>query len=139
MEKLPDAHGTNHYHKVFKWLLPKFGEDGFYKFVAAQMRNYMIQIIQKRAYKPSYFDPIDEKYITADHVARFFWCQLVHVRKGLASVGDCWSTHKLLDAIGIAKESMPCNAFYDMMRCMHFVNDWEDEEGDEWDDTLMGM
>jgi hypothetical protein len=74
LDKLHDTHGTIHYHTVFKWLLPMFGEDRFYKFVAAQMRNYMIQIIQIRAYRPSYFDLMDDNYITADHVARFFGC-----------------------------------------------------------------
>jgi hypothetical protein len=99
------------------------------------MRNYMIQIIRKRVYKPSYFDLMYEIYITADHVACFIGCQLVYTIIGLMSVDNCWSTRKLLDAVGTAKESMLCNAFYGMMRCMHFMDDWEDEEGDEWDDT----
>jgi hypothetical protein len=89
LDKLSDAHRTIRYHKVVKWLLPTFGKDGFYVFVAARMRTYMIQIILKRAYKPSYFDPMDEKYITVDHVAHFFGSQLVRVIKGLPSIDDC--------------------------------------------------
>ena len=82
---------------------------------------------------PSHFDPMDEKYIQADHVARFFRCQLVRAIKGLPSVDDCWSTLGALDAVGTAMESMPCRAFSDMKRCMHFADDGE-EEGDAWDD-----
>jgi hypothetical protein len=51
--------------------------------------------------------------------------------KGLPSIDNCWSTHESLDAVGTAKESMPSDAFYDMMQCMHFADDWEDEAGDE--------
>jgi hypothetical protein len=95
----------------------------------------MIKIISKSAFKASYFDLMDEKYITADQVARFFGCQLQCAIKGLPSVDNCWSTCKLLDAVRTAKESTPCDAFYDLIRYMHFVDDWEDEKGDEWGNT----
>ncbi len=139
LDKLRNARGTIRYHKVFKWLLPAFDEDGFYEFVAVEMINDMIQIIQNSTYRLSYSDPMNEKYITADHVACFFGCQLVRAIKGLLSIDDCWSTCELLDAVGTAKESMPCVAFYDMMQCMHFADDWEDEDGDEWEDTYGDM
>ncbi len=42
LDKLRDAHGKICYHKVFKWLLPTFGEDRFFEFVVL-MRNYMIR------------------------------------------------------------------------------------------------
>ena len=141
LEKMKDAHGTIRFHLVFDWLLPKFGEgldeDGFYEFVAARMRNYMIQIIRKHAFSPEYFDPYDEKIITADNVARFFGCQLVRAIKGLPSVRDCWSTRESLDAIGTAKESMPRAAFSDMQRCMHFADDWEEEDREVWGDNFV--
>jgi hypothetical protein len=91
-------------------------------------------IIQNDAFKPAHFDPFNEKYISADNVACFFGCQLVQTIKGLPSVDDCWSTCKALDAVGIAKESMPCGAFSDMQRCMHFADNWEEKEGDVWND-----
>ncbi len=56
----------------------------------------------------------------------------MQVITGLPSVKDCWSTCKTLDAVGTAKESMPCGAFSDMQRCMHFADDWEEKEGDVW-------
>ncbi len=81
MGKMKDAHGLIQFHLVFDWLLPKFGkgldEVGFYEFVVARMQNYMIRIIWKGAFSPEYYDPYNEKFITADHVARFFGCQLV--------------------------------------------------------------
>jgi hypothetical protein len=42
LEKMRDAHGTIRFHLVFDWLLPLIGKDGFYKFVAACMQNYII-------------------------------------------------------------------------------------------------
>ena len=56
--------------------------------------------------------------------------------KGLPLIEDCWSTHEALDAIGTAKESMPGGAFTDMHRCMHFANDWDEEDGDIWVDSF---
>jgi len=90
LEKMKDGRGTIRFHLVFDWLLPKFGEgldkEGFYDFVAARMRNYMTEIIRKRAYRPEHYDPFDGKFITADHVTCFFGCQLAREIKGLPSV-----------------------------------------------------
>ncbi len=118
LEKMKDAWGTIRFHLVFDWLLPKFGqgldEEGFYEFDIARMRYYMIEIIRKCEYRPEHYDPFDGKFITANHVARFFGCQMAHAIKGLPSVINCWSTRESLDAIGTVKESMPRSAFSDM-------------------------
>jgi hypothetical protein len=125
LEKMQDEHGTIHFHLVFDWLLQMFGEsldeNGFYEFVAAQICNYIIQIMRKRAFKPEHSNPFDKKCVTADHIACFYGYQLVHVIKGLPLVEDCWSTCKALDAIGTAKESMPCRVFLKNQRCMQFA------------------
>ncbi|KAL3778367.1 hypothetical protein ACHAW5_008310 [Stephanodiscus triporus] len=136
---MKDGQGEIRFHLVFDWLLPKFGEgldEGFYEFIAARMKNYMTEIIRKRAYRPEHVDPFDRKFITANHVARFFGCQLARAIKGLPSVQQCWSTRESLEAIGTVKESMPCGAFSDMQRCMHFADDWDDDDGEVWDDNF---
>ncbi len=89
LEKMRDTHGVIRFHLVLEWLLPTFGEVGFYEFIAGRMRNYMIHIMKDTAFNPAHFDPYDEKNITTDHVARFFGCQLVRAIKGLPSVADC--------------------------------------------------
>ena len=43
----------------------------------------MLHITRVKGIKPAFYDPLDEKYITANHVARFFGCQLVRAIKGL--------------------------------------------------------
>ena len=96
----------------------------------------MIFIVRNGLFKPNHFDPFDEKHISADHVAHFFGCQLAWAIKGLPSVNNCWSTCEALDAFGTAKESMPCGAFSDMQQCRHFADDWEEKEGDVWNDYL---
>ena len=40
------------------------------------MRNHMICIIIDGTFKPSHYDRLDEIIFSADHVARFFGCQL---------------------------------------------------------------
>ena len=135
--KMRDRHGTIRFSKVFDLLLPEFeGGESFYEFVAARMRNYMLHIIKVRGFHPCHYHPFDDKCITADHVARFFGCQLVRAIKGLPSIDDCWNTREALDAIGTAKESMPRGAFADMHRCMHFADDWDEEDGDIWTDSF---
>jgi hypothetical protein len=57
LQKMRDAHGTIHFHLVFDLLLPSIGMDGFYKFVAARMPNFMIQIMRKCAFWPEYYNP----------------------------------------------------------------------------------
>jgi hypothetical protein len=143
LKKMRDGHGMIRLYLVFDWLLPTFNgnggfnEDGFYEFVAVRMPIYMMEIMRKQAFRPEHYDPFDEGYTMADHVARFFGCQLVHAIKGLPSVNDCWSTRELLNAIGMAKESMPCGAFSDMQWCMHFADDWDEEDGDVWEDNFV--
>jgi hypothetical protein len=94
----------------------------------------MIFIIIDGRFKPSHYNSFDNIIISADHVARFFGCQLVCAIKGLPSIDEYWSTREALDAVGTAKESMPHSAFSDMQRCMHFADDWVENEGEVWND-----
>jgi hypothetical protein len=101
------------------------------------MRNYMMEKMRKQAFCPEHYDPFDKRYITDNHIAQFYGCQLVHTTKGLPLVDNCWSTCKSLYAIRMAKESMPCRAFSDMQWCMHFGDDWDKEDGDVWEDNFV--
>jgi hypothetical protein len=60
LEKMRNAHDVIHFHLVFKRLLPSFGGDKFYEFIAARMRNYMIHIIKHQSFILSHFDPMDK-------------------------------------------------------------------------------
>ena len=48
-------------------------------------------------------------------------------------IDKTWSTQESLDEIGTVKESMPKDAFRDLYRCLHFTDDWDEEESVEWD------
>ena len=133
-----DNYGDISFHKLFEWMVPKFGDvKTFYECLAAKMWNYMVYCIQTKGFTPKYFDPADEKYIQVDHVANFFGCQLAQSLWGNPSIDQCWLTRELLDTIGMCVESMPRNAFKDIYCYMHFVDDdWDVEEGsDDWDET----
>ncbi len=47
---------------------------------------------------------------------------------------DSWSTRCPIDAIAPLKECMPCDAFTDLYRCLHFADDFDDDE--EWSDIF---
>ena len=54
--------------------------------------------------------------------------------RGFPSIDGTWSTRESLTAIGAVKESMPKDAFQDIYRCMHFSDDWDEEDDDvDWD------
>ena len=47
-------------------------------------------------------------------------------------IHDNWSTRESLAAIGCVKIAMPKDAYQDMYWCLHFTDDWEEEDGVEW-------
>ena len=133
LAELIDDEGDIRWPRVFEWLLPRYSNDSFFQFIAARMRNYMVHIQRTQAYRPYYYKPDDELFITGDHVARFFGCHIVRMVRGFPSILVTWSTRESLGAVGAVKESMPKDAYLDIHRCMHFSDDWDVEEGVEWD------
>jgi hypothetical protein len=47
---------------------------------------------------------------------------------GFPSIEDTWSTRESLTHIAAVAESMPKDAYIDMYRCMHFSDDWEQNQ-----------
>jgi hypothetical protein len=98
------------FYCIFEWMLPKFGvvdDVSFYEYMVAWMQNYMLHVISLSHWKPTYFCPAEEKYITAEDVAWFFGCQLARSLRGNPSIERTWSTREALDAIGTCMECMP--------------------------------
>ena len=94
----------------------------------------MVFIMRNKGFKPRYFDPADDLVITGDHVHCFFGCQMGRMLRGFPSIEATWSTRESLSAIGPVKESMPKDAYLDIYRCMHFSDDWDEEdEIVDWD------
>ena len=142
LESVKDKSGDIRFERIFEWLLPRFGEDGaidFWEFLAARMRNYMIHIMRAKDFKPKFYNPkpvdiLDKTTIRADHVARFFGCHIARMLRGFPSIDETWSTRESLRSIGAVKDSMPQDAYKDIYRCMHFSDDWEEEEENvAWD------
>ena len=90
----------------------------------------MLHHIQTKGWTPIYYRK--EKVISADDVAHFFGCQLAWSLRGNTSIKRIWSTRELLDTIGTCMECMPKNAFQDIYTCLHFDDDWDDNE---WGDV----
>ena len=81
-----DQHGDIRFCHIYKWMLPSFDGDSFYKFLAARMRNYMLHVIKEKGWVPKYYRPFDKKYILANDVSRFFGCQLARSLRGNLSI-----------------------------------------------------
>ena len=135
MESMKDKNGDIRYNKIFEWMLPTFGDtvESFWEFVAGRMRSYMTHLMMQ-GWKPRWFDPDNGTIILADHVARMFGCQQCRSIRGFPSIDECWSTRCPLDSIAPLKESMPRDAFTDMYRCLHFADDFDEDE--EWSDIF---
>jgi hypothetical protein len=100
----------------------------YFKWILAQMRKYMLHIIQKKGFKPTYYNynPSIGLVVTADHVARFYGCHMARMLQCFPSIPETWSTQEPLDAIGPVNESMPHDAYT-------FLDDWSDEDDEDWD------
>ena len=96
------------------------------------MHNYTLHVSKEKRWVPKYYCRSNKKYILANNVARFFGCQLTWSLRGNLLIEQCWSTRESLDAIGKCMESMPENSFEVIYSCLHFNNDWDNEE--EWED-----
>ena len=97
----------------------------------------MVHLIKTTGWKPYYYNPESDIIILGDHVARFIGVQSARMLHGFPSVEDTWSSRDALDAVGTAKESMPRAAYQEMSRCLHFTDDWEEQEHVNWDDIYV--
>ena len=137
LESVKDDHGDIRFEKVVELLLPGFDGEGYFEWIGARMQNYMIHIIRTQDYKPRYYNPASDKVIMGNHVARFFGVQITRMLRGFPSIEETWSTRESLFEVDVPTESMPRNAFQDLNRCLHFVDDWEDEDGVDWEDVYL--
>ena len=53
LKGLIDENGDLRYHRVHEWALPKLGEESYWEWIAARMRNYMMHIVQHDGYNPT--------------------------------------------------------------------------------------
>ena len=96
------------------------------------MRNYVIFSIRHKGFKPRYYNPNKGKVILAYHVARYFGVKICRMLRGYPSVPDTWSTREPLFEIGVCTEAMPKDAMLDRNRCMHFTDDWTEDDAEDW-------
>jgi len=92
------------------------------------MNNYMAYIIKDKEYKPRYYKPRDGVIVTGDHICRFDGIMIVRSLCGGKSSVDIWSTRSTFKAEGSTKESMLQDPFKDLCQCLHFRDDWEEED-----------
>ena len=62
---------------------PKINGDKLFMNSSLQGCRTMLHITRVKGFKLVFYDLLDKKYITANHVTRFFGCQLVRAIKGL--------------------------------------------------------
>ena len=131
---LKDDYGDIRFHKVLEWTLPTFGEDNqtLFDWKATHMRNYMLHIMDTQLYKPKYYNPDEGYIISGSDVARFYGFLLGCSLSGGGAITDLWSTRDAFSACHPIKERMPQYAFKDLSRCMHFADDWDDDD-EQWD------
>ena len=128
--KLFDEHGDIRFTNVLEWSLPRYGEFDqiLFDWQATRMQNYMIYIIKHKAWKPKFYNPSAGVVITDDHVGRFHGVMLDRMVTRNRSIDEIWSTRHAFSANGPIKESMTQDAFKDLRRCLHFADDWEEDD-----------
>ena len=102
VESLKDEAGDIRFSKVMEFCLPRFddreeGQQTLWEWQAARMRNYMAYLCMYHGFKPKYYDPMGDwkkeefKYITADHVARFYGVMMARIWSNNSSIETMWS------------------------------------------------
>ena len=136
VESLKDDGGEIRYEKVFQWALPKYGDNddqSIFEFQAARMRNYMKKRVLLDGYKPRYYT--GDKVIKADHVARFYGACLGKMLTGGRSIEQIFSTREIFDAVPSIQAAMTKGALEDLTTCLHYSDDWDVDEDQNWEDT----
>ena len=84
----------------------------------------MAHLIETTGWKPRYYNPESDLHILGDHVARFIGIQSTRMLHGFSSVENTWSSCNPLDAVSTAKESMLRDAYQEIARCLHVIDNW---------------
>jgi len=133
VNEMMDANGDIRFDKVFLWCTPRFNDgESLFEWQSKRMSNYMVHLMKTSEWKPKYFHPVTNP-ITPDNVARMHGVILANCLHGNRSVEQIWSTRCAHDAVEPVKASMCQDAWKDMARCMHFADDWDDDDG-SWND-----
>jgi hypothetical protein len=131
---LKDGGGEIRYEKVFQWALPKYGDNDdqtLFEFQAARMRNYMQKRVEE-GYKPRYYT--GDKVIKADHIARFYGACLGKMLTGGRSIEQIFSTREIFDCVPSIQAAMTKGALEDLTTCLHYSEDWDVDDDQNWDD-----
>ena len=122
------------------WCLPCFDRDhvdngafgpsrpllSLWEWQAARMSNYMLYLIDHEGFKPKYYcpcDPVNPICILTHHVCRLYGVKIANMLCGNRSISQMYSTIEYFHAVGPVKESVPQDAFKDLIWCMHFSDD----------------
>jgi hypothetical protein len=95
------------------------------------MRNYMEKGVVQDDWTPKYYT--GDKKITDDHVARFYGACMAKILMGNRSIVQIFSTGDIFDAIPSIQEAMTKNCLENLTSCLHYSDDWEIDDDDEWD------
>ena len=97
----------------------------------------MVYLIVHHGFKPEYYDLMGDgkkkeyKYITGDHVARFYGVTMARIWSKYTSINNMWSVRKILDTVPSVKELMPQDTYKDFHCCIHFIDNWEADSDSE--------
>jgi hypothetical protein len=132
VDQLRDSSGQILYEKVFRYCLPRFGdndEQTLFEFQAARMRNYMRKRVIEDNWTPKYYT--GDRKITAGHVARYCGACMAKMIMGNQTIIQIISTRDIFNAIPSIQASMTKNCLEDLTTCLHYSDDWECDS--DWD------
>ena len=89
------------------------GQQLFWEWQAARIRNYMNYLTVHHSFKPKYYNPMGDKkdefnkFIQANHVAQIYGVMMARIWFNNNSVNAKWSVCEILDVVFCVKESIP--------------------------------
>ena len=107
---------------------------------ALRVGNHMLYLIDPHGFKHRYYCPRDPESpisILPHHVCCLYGT-MANMLCGNRSIWSMmYSTTEYFDTVGPVKESMPQDGLQDLIRCMYFADDWNDDREDGWDTFYM--
>ena len=98
----------------------------------------MKYLVMHHGYKPKYYDLCGEKKgnicieFQVHHIARFYGVTMIRIFSSNPLIDTMFSVCQNLDSVPYVKEVITQDAYKDLYRCMHFVDDWEVDSEQEW-------
>ena len=141
LEGLIDYSGNLRFSKVFQWLLPKYKDKSFWEFLAAQPRRETVWYNSCNQTNTSHGTITLTRMLLSPLITPTTSVDVPWENAPLFPVyrRNVVDARRYIFCVSPVNKSMPQDVPKDSCQCMHFSDDWEEEEDIAWDKVYCHM